>query len=117
MPQSLPERLLIVAMASVGLVADTVWMLNDGSGPTARAVRVPDPIIEQRFVDFGGGPQIDKVGTQGDYARAGYLWAMEKRPKHESSCPPHIPAFQRGCAMWLADIRDVDQGWSDDTAR
>jgi len=118
MPPTLAERLLIIALASVGLIADTVWMLNDGSDSKAyKGLHVPDAVIEQRIADFGAGPRIDTLGTEGDYARAGYSWAMEKRPKDEAKCPPYVPAFQRGCAKWLADIRDVDPGWSDDTVR
>ena len=72
--------------------------------------------MERRFADFGGGPMVGNVGAEGDFARAGYLWAIEKRPMGEINCPAYIPAFQRGCIKWLADIRDVDRDWSGDNA-
>ena len=111
------QRLAIIAVASVALATDILWMLNSGSDSTARRkVLVPAAVMEQSLADFGAGPMVGNVGTEGDLARAGYLWATEKRPSAEINCPAHIPAFQRGCSKWLADIHDLDQDWSGDSA-
>ena len=113
MPPTLFQRLAIVVLGSTALVADTLWMLQTGSHAAAgKKIEVPNSVIEQRFADFGAGPMVGQAGSEGDLARAGYIWALERRPAAEINCPNHVPAFQRGCIKWLADMRDIDPDWS-----
>jgi len=79
-------------------------------------IHVLDSVIAQRFADFGGGPWVGQIATEGDFARAGCLWAIEKCPSVEAKRPNHVPAFQRSCLKWLADIRDADPDWDGDNA-
>jgi len=117
MPLTRFQRLAIAAAAGVALVADAMWMLNGEPDAKARKkIAVPDAMIAQRFADFRGGTMVGEGADEGDFARAGYIWAMQKRPTDAINCPNHVLAFQRGCIKWLSDIRDVDPDWSGDSA-
>ncbi len=113
MPSTPFQRLAIIVLGSAAMAADVMWMLQTGShAASIKKIQVPDSVVEQRFADFGAGPMVGKIGSEGDFARAGYIWALEKRPAAEINCPNYVPAFQRGCLKWLADMRDVDPDWS-----
>ena len=87
MPLTRFQRLAIAAAAGVALVADAMWMLNGEPDAKARKkIAVPDAVIAQRFADFRGGPMVGGA-DEGDFARAGYIWAMQKRPTDAINCP------------------------------
>jgi hypothetical protein len=101
-------RVGLIVATVIGLILDGLWIANDErtSGGADRA-SVPRKVVERRLAEFGDGPIIAENATEGDFARAGYIWATMHRPKAPSVCPAHVAALQRGCLLWIDDARNI----------
>jgi len=114
MPPTFFQRLAIIVLGSTALMADTLWMLNtELIPPRARGPRCPTRSLRSALWILAKGRWS---APKAILPRAGYSWAVEKRPIAEVNCPNDVPAFQRGCVQWLADIRDADPDWASDPA-